>query len=433
LAVDTLAPNPRNPRVHSDRQIKALRRSIETFGFNVPVLVGPAGELVAGHARWLAAKAMGFREVPTISVDHLSETQIQAFIIADNRLAELATWNEELLASQLKELSEVDLDFDLESTGFTMGEIDLRIEGLRSEVTEADDPADALPALGPAICQPGDLWLLGRHRVFCGSALDDRAYALLVGEERAAMVFTDPPYNVPIDGHVSGLGAAHHREFAMASGEMSEAEFTNFLTQTCRLHGAHSVDGALHFICMDWRHIAELLVAGRAVYSELKNLCVWAKDNAGMGSLYRSQHELICVFKHGKASHRNNIELGRHGRNRSNLWQYRGTNSFAGRTTEEGNLLQLHPTVKPVAMIADAIMDCSARGEVVLDGFLGSGSTLIAAERTGRRCFGLEIDPLYVDTLIRRWQAFSGEKAVHGSSGKSFDALSAAAEAADAG
>ena len=243
--------------------------------------------------------------------------------------------------------------------------------------------------------------------MLCGSALDAAAFTALMGEERAAMVFTDPPYNVPIDGHASGLGAIHHRPFPMASGEMDGAEFTGFLSQALRNLAAFSVDGSLHFICMDWRHVEELLAAGRDAYDELKNLCVWVKDNGGMGSLYRSQHELVFVFKHGRNGHRNNVQLGRFGRNRSNVWHYPGANSFA-RCGEEGNLLALHPTVKPVAMVADAILDCSARGDVVLDAFLGSGTTLIAAERTGRRCYGLELDPAYVDTIVRRWQALTG-------------------------
>jgi DNA modification methylase len=272
---------------------------------------------------------------------------------------------------------------------------------------------------GPAVTRPGDLWQLGEHRVYCGDARYAIAYAALMQTEQAEMVFTDPPYNVRIDGNVSGLGSVRHRDFAMASGEMSETEFKNFLTTTCSLHARHSAEGALHFICMDWRHMAELLAAGREVYTELKDLCVWTKGNAGMGSLYRSQHELVFVFKHGRRSHRNNIQLGQYGRNRSNVWNYPGVNSFS-RSGEEGRLLALHPTVKPVALVADAIIDCTSRRDIVLDGFLGSGTTVIAAERTGRRCYGIEIDPLYVDTIIRRWQAFTRDHARHVSSGRSF-------------
>jgi DNA modification methylase len=277
------------------------------------------------------------------------------------------------------------------------------------------------------VSRRGDLWLLGDHRVYCGSALDEAAYAGLMHDEQAAMVFTDPPYNVSVDGNVSGLGTIKHREFVMASGEMSEAEFTAFLSRARWFLVRYSVGGSLHFICMDWRHLGEILAAGRQAYGELKNVCVWAKDSAGMGSLYRSQHELIFVFKHGRGRHRNNVQLGQYGRNRSNVWHYPGVNSFA-RNGEEGNLLALHPTVKPVALVADAIMDCTARGKVVLDAFLGSGTTVIAAERVGRRCYGLELDPLYVDTIVRRWQTFTGESACHASSGRLFNQREAEVE-----
>ena len=372
-------------------------------------------------------------EVPTLCLDHLTPAQARAFMIADNRLTEIATWDDRLLAQQLKDLSLLGLDFSLEVTGFEMGEIDLRIASLEDLPEPDDDPADAVPELpaGPPVSKIGDLWLLGRHRILCGNALDAAAFAALMGEERAAMVFTDPPYNVPIDGHASGLGAIHHRPFPMASGEMDQAEFTAFLGQAFRNLAAFSVDGSLHYVCMDWRHLEELLAAGREAYGELKNLCVWVKDNAGMGSLYRSQHELVFVFKHGRNGHRNNVQLGQFGRNRSNVWHYPGANSFA-RCGEEGNLLALHPTVKPVAMVADAILDCSARGDIVLDAFLGSGTTVIAAERTGRRCYGLELDPAYVDTIVRRWQALTGGSARHAASGRSFDDLAREAEAANA-
>ena len=421
--IAALKLDPRNPRAHSPRQVRQIARSIESFGFNVPVLVDADLKVIAGHGRVMACQLLGWTEVPTICFDHLSEAQAKAFMIADNRLTENSEWDERLLAEQLKELSTLELDFSLEATGFDMGEIDVRIEGLTPE-PERDDPDDVLPEpqAGTPITRPGDLWLLDRHRVLCASALDEGSYTTLLQGEAAGMVFTDPPYNVRIDGNVSGLGAIHHREFAMGSGELSEAEFTAFLSRTCSLLVRHTAEGSLHFICMDWRHMGELLAAGREAYTELKNLCVWTKDNGGMGSLYRSQHELVFVFKHGHAAHRNNVLLGQYGRNRSNVWRYPGANSFA-RQTDEGNLLALHPTVKPVAMVADAILDCTTRGQIVLDPFLGSGTAVIAAERVGRRCYGLELDPLYVDSIIRRWQAFTGDHARHAASGQSFDEL----------
>jgi len=428
--IDELKPDPANPRCHTKRQIRKIADSVRAFGFNVPILIDRDDEVICGHGRLAAGRELGCREVPTVRLDHLSPAQTRAFMIADNRLTEIAAWNDRLLAQQLKDLSLLGLDFSLELTGFEMPEIDLRIASLDDLPEGADDPADVLPAaaVGPPLSQIGDLWVLGHHRVFCGNALDPTVFPALIGEEHAAMVFTDPPYNVPIEGHASGLGAIHHRPFAMAVGEMNRSEFTAFLGQALRNLAAFSRDGSIHFICNDWRHLEELLAAGRDAYGELKNLCVWVKDNGGMGSLYRSQHELVFVFKKGRGSHRNNVQLGQFGRNRSNVWHYPGANSFARRGAE-GNLLALHPTVKPVAMVADAILDCSARGEIVLDAFLGSGPTLIAAERTGRRCCGLELDPAYVDTTIRRWQALTGGSARHAESGRSFDDLANEAEA----
>ena len=390
--------------------------------------------MIAGHGRLLACGELGITEVPTLCLDHLTAAQARAFMIADNRLTEIAIWDDRLLAQQLKELSLLGLDFSIEVTGFEMGEIDLRIASLEDMSATGRRPGRCCCPRFPPSRRSARSAMCGSSAaiaVLCGSALDAAAFAALLGEERAAMVFTDPPYNVPIDGHASGLGAIHHRSFPMVSGEMDRTEFTAFLGQAFRNLAAFSVDGSLHFICMDWRHIEELMAAGRSVYGELKNLCVWTKDNAGMGSLYRSQHELVFVFKHGGDAHRNNVQLGQFGRNRSNVWRYPGANSFA-RCGEEGNLLALHPTVKPVAMVADAILDCSARGEIVLDAFLGSGTTVIAAERTGRRCYGLELDPAYVDTIVRRWQALTGGRARHAASGRSFDDLAREAEVANA-
>ena len=430
-SVDGLRPDPANPRCHSKKQVRQIAESIKAFGFNVPILIDRDGNVVAGTGRLAACGELGMTQVPTLCLDHLTPAQLLAFRIADNRLTEIATWDDRLLAEQLKDLSLLGLDFSLEVTGFDMAEIDLRILSFEGP-PEGEDPADGLPgvAAGPPVSKLGDFWRLGHHRLLCGSALDTTAFAALMGEERASVVFTDPPYNVPIDGHASGLGAIHHRPFPMASGEMNGAEFTAFLRQAFANLAAFTVDGALHYICMDWRHVDELLAAGRGPYGEPKNLCVWVKDNAGMGSLYRSQHELIFVFKHGRQRHRNNVQLGQFGRNRSNVWHYPGANSFA-RCGAEGNLSALHPTVKPVAMIADAILDSSARGDIVLDGFLGSGTTVIAAERTGRRCYGIELDPVYVDTIIRRWQGLTGGSADHAASGRGFDDLAREAEAAN--
>jgi DNA modification methylase len=428
LRIEELKRDPRNPRVHSDRQIDQLAKSIKSFGFVWPVMIDGSRRVLAGHGRIEAAKRLGLKEVPTISIQHLSESQRRAFVIADNRLAEQASWDEKLLAEQLKELLEVDLDFDIEATGFEVGEIDVLIEGAVPEPDGVSDPADELPeAKSVAVTREEDLWLLGSNRVFCGNSLNPESFSIVMDGRRASMVFTDPPFNVKIDGHATGLGTIHHRNFQMACGEMTETEFIDFLAQVMKRCAFHTIGGSLHYAFMDWRHIGEILQAGKQVYSELKNVCVWSKPNAGMGSLYRSQHELIFIFKSGRESHRNNVQLGQFGRYRTNVWHYTGANSFS-RTTTEGNLLELHPTVKPVELVADAIMDCTSRRDIVLDPFLGSGTTLIAAERTGRICYGIELDSLYVDTIVRRWQRFTGLSATHADSGRCFDELEKEAE-----
>ena len=422
LPIEALTLDPQNARQHKPAQVRQIARSIEAFQFNVPVLIDQAGKVLAGHGRVMACRHLGRTEVPTIRLEHLTEAQARAFAIADNRLSETSTWDEALLGQHLKVLSELDLSFDLAATGFTVGEIDLKIQGL--ETGDTDDADEGPPPTGPAVAKPGDLWVLGHHRLLCASALDGTSYAALLGSERAAMVFTDPPYNVPISGHVSGKGKTKHREFAMACGELTEPEFVTFLTQVCRLMTEVSVDGALHFVCMDWRHAFALMAAGRAIYTDLLNICVWAKTNGGMGGLYRSAHELVLVYKHGRASHRNNVQLGRFGRNRTNVWSYAGANGLA--RGEDADLTAQHPTPKPVGLIADAILDVTARNDLILDPFMGSGSTLIAAERVGRRCRGLELDPLYIDLAIRRWQRLTGDQArLEG--GGAFDELEQAA------
>jgi len=425
VPIDRLKPESHNPRIHSDKQIQQLAASIRSFGFLNPLLINKNHQVIAGHGRLLAARVLGMTEVPACSAEHLTDEQCRAFMIADNKLTENSTWDKKLLGEQLKILSEAEIDFSLETLGFEMGEIDLLIEGLTSSPQEGDaDAADALPQEDnlQQVTRSGDLWVLGRNRVLCGNSLSQAGYSALMEKRKADLVFADPPYNVPIDGHATGLGAIRHRNFQMAGGEMTEGEFIDFLAQVFSLLAEHSAAGSMHFVCMDWRHARELLTASRHIYSEFKNLCVWVKDNAGMGSLYRSQHELVFVFKNGDETHSNNVQLGRFGRYRTNVWQYPGSNSFS-RSTDEGNLLALHPTVKPVALVADAMMDCSKRGEIVLDPFLGSGSTVIAAEKTGRICYGIEIDPLYVDTTIRRWQKFTGLSARDAVSGRTFAEL----------
>jgi DNA modification methylase len=424
VSPDSLVLDPANPRVHGAKQILQITASIRAFGFIIPVVIDAMGRVISGHGRVEAAKALSLSVIPAIRIEHLTSMQARAFAIADNKLTENADWNEPLLAEQLKMLSEAELEFDVEVTGFEAAEIDLLIEGMDPVPDGQTDPADELPEATSAVSvsKPGYLWSLGRHRVLCGDATDQHSFAGLMGGQKAAAVFIDPPYNVKIGGHASGLGKTKHREFAMASGEMNEAQFTNFLTRAVAMLAANSTNGSLHYICIDWRHLSELLAAGKPIYQELKAVCVWNKQTGGMGSLYRSQHEFVFVFKNGAAPHRNNIQLGQFGRCRTNVWDYPGMNSFS-RSTYEGHLLELHPTVKPVSLVADAIMDCTVRGDIVLDSFAGSGTTVIAAERTGRICYGIEMDPAYVDTIIRRWQTFSGLSATHVGSGRTFSQL----------
>jgi DNA modification methylase len=420
-----LIPNPHNPRKHTRAQIEALANSIAAFGFNAPILVDRIGNIMAGHGRLEAAKSIGLTEVPVVCLENLSEAQARAYMIADNRLTDRSSWNEEVLAVHLKELSDLALEFNIEATGFELPEIDVRIESLNTPI-EADGDDDFDVADRPAVSCAGDVWHLGEHRLLCGSALEAASYVTLMAGERATATITDPPYNVKISGHVSGLGAAKHREFKMASGEMAEAEFSHFLTTSLGLAGANTLPGGIIDAFMDWRHMGEMLAAGRANRFDLLNLCVWVKTNAGMGSLYRSKHELVFVFRNGNTPHRNNIQLGRFGRYRTNVWTYAGANIRHREGREE--LLALHPTVKPIMLIADAIRDSTVRGDIVLDPFLGSGTTILAAERTNRRGYGIELDPLYVDTAIVRWQRMTGRHAINAGSGRTYTEIAAERE-----
>jgi DNA modification methylase len=420
--IDQLAPYPHNARTHTKHQIHQIAESIRAFGFTNPVLVDAENQIIAGHGRVEAAKLLGVTEVPTIRLDRLTKEQIRAYVIADNKLAENAGWDKEILAIEFETLLALDCgDFDVTITGFEVAEIDLILEETKAAPSAEEVPPEPDFDHEP-VTKPGDLWLLGKHRVICGNSLHQATYQLLLGSRRAAMVFTDPPYNVRIDGHATGNGAIRHREFAMASGEMSEAEFVSFLSNSLRLMRNVSASSSVHFICIDWRHVGELLAAGKQNYDEFLNLCVWVKNSGGMGSFYRSQHELVFVFRKGNGPHRNNIQLGQFGRNRTNVWQYPGIQTLS-KQSEEGNLLALHPTVKPVAMVANAILDCTARGDIVLDAFLGSGTTLMAAERVGRICYAIEIDPVYVDVAIRRLQRYTGDAAIHSTTTKQFNEL----------
>ena len=416
VPIDKLKRNARNPRHHPERQIQKLAKSIDTFGFLVPCIADEDDRLLSGDARVQAAERLGMPTVPVIRVGHLSSSEKRAFIIADNRLAEIAAWDPAILRGELQFFTDLNIDFDFSVLGFETAEVDGILDNTADCID--DDPAIRMAPSQKAISCVGDLWQAGPNWIYCGDALATASYEALLKDERARLVFTDPPYNVRVHGHVGGAGNVQHREFSMASGEMTVEQFTMFLSTAMKNLAAYSLDGSLHYLCIDWRHCGEILAAGNAVYSELKNICVWRKTNAGLGSLYRSQHEFVFVFKNGFAPHINNINLGVHGRSRSNVWDYDGINSF-GKHRDE--LLAMHPTVKPVALVADVIKDASSRGDLVLDAFGGSGSTLVAAERTKRRAALIEIDPFYVDAAIRRWQALTGQKAVCVHSGVTFD------------
>lgn len=417
-SVSVLRPYPGNARTHSRKQVRQIADSIRRFGFTNPVLISDTGEIIAGHGRVMAAKELGLSAVPTLQLSHLSAEERRAYVLADNKLALNAGWDSEILAIELQAL--FDLEFDVTLTGFALAEVDLTLDHAReSSPTAADAAADAVPHVPEQpVSRAGDLWLLGRHRLLCGDARSKDDLARLVGGTQVDLIFTDPPYNVRIDGHVGGLGSIKHREFAFASGEMTEAEFTAFLQVTLGNAASCAKDGAIAYVCMDWRHMREMLAAADGIFSELKNLCVWNKTNGGMGSFYRSKHELVFVFKVGTAPHTNSFGLGETGRYRTNVWDYAGISSVGSKRMEE---LSMHPTVKPTALVADAIRDCTRRAETVLDVFAGSGTTIIAAELCGRTALALEFDPAYCDVIVRRWERFTGKAAINAETSRTFD------------
>lgn len=419
IEISKLKPASRNARTHSKHQIKQLVGSIQHFGFTNPILVDDDNRIMAGHGRVEAARTLGIVELPCLRLSGMSDNDKRAYLVADNKLAQNAGWNFGLLAEELGELLEI--GFEVELTGFELPEIDALLIEVAEASVEPLGPADehTQPTSWP-VTRPGERWELGGHALVCGDAKDPTVLELLMAGRRADMIFTDPPYNVPIEGHVSGLGHARHREFHEASGEMTPDQFTGFLVQTLAPAVSFCRDGAIAFVCMDWRHLGEVLVAGRNVFSELKNMCVWAKTNGGMATFYRSQHEMVLVWKIGTAAHTNTFGLGDKGRYRTNVWSYPGVNTFKSDRMEE---LASHPTVKPVALVADAIRDVSHRGQLVLDVFGGSGTTLIAAEKTGRLARLIEIDPIYCDVIIRRWQKLTGKRACLAGTGETFEAI----------
>jgi len=415
-----LKPWPRNPRTHNDKQLAKLKSSIQKFGFTAPVLVDEEGTILSGHGRVQAAIALELPTIPTRVIGGLSEAKKRAYVIADNKLAQLAGWDDTLLKDELELLNAE--NFDIETTGFSTAEIDILFDG--AEEPSGSDPDDLQPddIAAVDVSRVGDLWLLGNHYLLCGDALNPDSYQKIIQGALAEMVISDPPYNVPINGHVCGSGKIHHNEFKMASVEMTSGEFTAFLNTAFSNTHAFSQEGAVHYYFMDWRRSMEIQKAAQPLFGLPLQLCVWVKDNGGMGSFYRNQHELVFVFKKGAASHINNFELGQHGRCRTNVWAYAGVNTFKAKGYE---LLALHPTVKPVSLIADALRDCSHRQGIILDPFAGSGTILIAAERTGRQARAIELDPQYVDVGVMRWQRVTGKQAVLEATGQNWDQVRA--------
>ncbi|MEQ8402160.1 MAG: DNA methyltransferase [Silicimonas sp.] len=418
VLTDSLKPYAGNARAHNKKQVSQIARSIKVYGWTVPILVDADRTVIAGHGRLEAAKSLGLDEVPIITIDDLTPEQVKALRLADNKIAENARWDEDLLKVEIDTLIGAELDFEITDTGFEMAELDVILADPDPE-PDTGDLADQDIA-GPQVAAPGDLFACGRHFIMCADARDQNAYGRLLGNDKARAIITDPPYNVPIGGHVSSTG--RHGEFAMASGEMSDEAYRAFLGETLAPLADHGMAGALVYLFIDWRHVGAMIAAGEGAFGPLFNLCVWDKGTGAMGSLYRSAHELACVFKNGRGRHLDNVQLGRHGRNRTNVWRYRGLASFGKGRSEA---LSMHPTVKPVAMIADAILDCTNRSDIVLDPFAGSGTALIAAERTGRCARVMEIDPAFVDVALRRYRRATGDEPLHVASGKPLSDLEA--------
>lgn len=415
---DTIREYANNTKIHNRQQVKQIKKSIETFGYINPILVDEKNEIIAGHGRLRAAIEAGMKEVPVIQIKHLTDVQKKAYRIADNKLTENGKWDIELLQVEFKEIESLAPEITLDTTGFAIEEID---KIFKVDCSEIDAKSDTVPYISEdlLVSNVGDIWQLGQHKIICGNSLNTDVYKELLSDKKADLIVSDPPYNVKINGHVCGSGKIKHKEFAMASGEMSSEEFTDFLNKVFENLTMFSNDGSLHYLFMDWAHCENIINAAKDIYTELKNICIWNKMVGGMGSMYRSQHEFVFQFKNGTNPHTNNINLGANGRYRTNVWNYPGVSS----SNEGKKNLKMHPTVKPVSLIKDIILDASKRNDIILDSFLGSGSTLIAAEQSGRICYGIEIDPLYIDTAIRRYIDLTGKDAIHLKSGKKYSEL----------
>lgn len=430
ISINLLNLGNRRLRRRNAKAFNKLVRSIKHFGIARPILIDRHNKMIDGYGIVEAAIELGIEQVPAIVIDHLPPEDIKALGIALNKIQELGEWNEDVLRQELEFILELDAKYDLEVTGLELGEIEFHLSDTDQDGdAEQPDPSDTVPlAMSDPDYAPvsrlGDLFLLQgkdfEHRVYCGDARSKKAIAEALGELVATMVLTDPPFNVRIQGHVGGLGKTAHREFVMASGEMKPDEFYKFLRSSLKRMKQALKDGGLLYIYMDKNGLELLLKAGRKIGLKMHSICIWKKPNGGMSSLYRSQHEFIVIFKKGKASHVNNILLGKYGRYRTTVWEYPGFNSFS---RERRELFHLHPTLKNVQMLADAIRDVTKRGDVVLDSFAGAGSTTIASEKTSRQSVSVELDPIYIDTILKRFENEFGTEALHAETGMTFSEL----------
>jgi DNA modification methylase len=406
----------RRTRTHSAKQIAQLTTAIQAFGEIVPLVIDEYDVLLDGYARYEVYQRLGMKDAAVIQISHLGPEEKRLFALSCNRLAEMAEWDETALRIEFEELLVLDPDIELELSAFQYAEVDQLLDNATSAVEEQETAPLPRRDMSPAT-RPGDLWLLDEHRLLCGNALEADAYDTLLRGEVAQMAVTDMPYNVPISGHVCGLGTVKHREFVMGAGEFTPREFTAFMHTALCLIAKNTIPAGIVYAFMDFRSIRELLEAGSEVPLEYKQLCIWVKTNAGLGGFYRNQHELVAVFKNGPGKHINNFGLGER-RYRTNVWRAAGVNVFrAGRMKD----LEAHPTVKPTVLFTDAMRDCSRRNGIILDPFAGSGTVFLAAERTGRVGRGIEIDPHYCDVAVQRWQAATGRKVIHAITGRTYD------------
>jgi hypothetical protein len=418
VAIDSLRAADPPVRRHPKKQFKKVCRSLEAFGQVTPIPVTPDGEIIDLELVWRALEANGAAYVNVIVVAGKSPEEISALRLALNRTASDGMWDDKNLRVVLQNL--LDCNFDLDIPGFDAPEIDhyLNLDAPQANVEE--NGSDIPPVAATAISKPGMIWSLGDHRVGCGSATDLTFVSRVLCGRTANVCFVDAPRNIKVDGSIAGRGRRRHREFIERAGDLSTDEYFALLRDSLLVLKRNSAPAALIYSCIDWRHVIEMTVAGHACDMPLYAICVRTNTNGGMCGIYRNEHEFVCVFEAGAERPLDNVELGRHGRNRTTVWSYAGMSSFG---KKRGELLGTHPTVKPVAMIADVLRDVTKRGQIVLDTFLGSGSTLMAAQETGRACCGVESNPLYVDVAIRRWQNATGRDAVLVMTGEPFNAV----------